>query len=209
MEVKINTDERAAFVGTTGSGKTVLANYLLGYAGERVLVLDPKHTFIREDYKERRNLPFLKSKFKMIYRPQDDDHMVKLLHEVNDRGNVRIYVDELATLSGTFPKSTAVLENISRTGRERHISLWGATQRPRHVPRSFFTESEVWFVFLLRDLQDRRHLRDMVGAQAEDRIPLYHFWYVRSGMEEPQLMTLDLDSNQLMEVVNNGREIAG
>ena len=203
MQVQIDTDERAAIVGTTGSGKTVLAHFLLYWAGDRVIVIDPKHTFHHEDFKEARRLPFFGNKFKIIYRPkaEDDDNLFSLLREAYKRGNVIIYVDELATLARFFPRSTALLEDISRTGRERSISLWGATQRPRHVPVSFFTESEVWFVFLLRDPRDRGHLRDMVGAEVQDKIPLYQFWYSRPDMENPQLMTLDLSDKQLKEVI--------
>lgn len=208
MTVKIETDERASIIGATGSGKTVLCKYLLNYAGDRVLVIDPKHTFQHEGYKVGRKLPILNTDFKTVYRPNrgDDDKLVKLLSEAYKRGNVRIYVDELATTAQAFPKATRILEDIARTGRERHISLWSATQRPRHVPLSFFTESEVWFVFLLRDPRDRSHVRDVVGVEVMERIPMYHFWYSRPSMSNPVLLTLSLQDNKLMEVVDYGRE---
>jgi len=202
MTVDIRMDERAAFVGATGSGKTVLADYVLNFAGDRVLVIDPKHTYHKEGFKHARSLPFFDKKFKIIYRPQvgDDAHMLKLLQEVYKRGNIRIYVDEVATMASFFPKSTALLEDIARTGRERHISLWMATQRPRRIPLSFFTETEVWFVFLLRNPLDRKLLRDMVGEKVENKVSMYHFNYVRPGMEEPILLMLSLEDNKLMEI---------
>jgi energy-coupling factor transporter ATP-binding protein EcfA2 len=211
VTIEINADERVSFVGTTGSGKTVLADYLLNYGGDRVLVIDPKHTFQKEGFEDRRRFPFMGKDYKMIYRPNSDDdkHMADLLREAFKRGNTRIYVDELATTARFFPESADMLEDIARTGRERYISLWCATQRPRHVPVSLFTESEIWFVFLLRDPRDRRHVSGYVGDEIEGQMPLYHFWYVRPGMERPKLMTLDLDQNRLMEVSKHGYETVG
>jgi len=200
--VEIKASERASFIGATGSGKTVLASHLLSYAGDRVVVIDPKHTFKMDGFEYRKGLPFFGDTFKAVYRPDrdEDNKLAEFISRVYKRGNVIIYLDELATLAKFFPKATNLLEDVARTGRERHISLWSATQRPRHVPVSFFTECEVWFVFLLRDIRDRTHLRDMVGDQVIEKIPLYKFWYARPGMEEPKLMTLDLNKNQITEV---------
>jgi len=206
--VKIKLDERAAFLGATGSGKTELAMHLLGYAGDRVLVIDPKKTFNMEGFKKGKRLPLLSSSFRMIYRPDkdDDDKMSKLAREIFGRGNARVYVDELGTLAKFFPHTTEVLEDIARTGRERNISLWHATQRPRWVPLSFFSESEVWFVFLLRDPRDRSHVRDIVGPQVAEKLPLYQFWYSRPGMEDALLLKLNLETKRIMEVGSNGHK---
>ena len=204
MTVKIKANERAFFVGTTGSGKTVLAKYLLNYSGDRIFVIDPKHTFEHknEDFEYAKNLPIFRKEFKIIYRPtkNDDRDMANILTELYKRGNVLIYVDELATTAKFFPATIEILEDISRTGRERYISLWCATQRPRHVPVAMLTESEVWFVFLLRDPRDRRHMQGYVGEEVNEQIPMYHFWYARPGMASPELMTLDLEENELKEV---------
>ncbi len=188
-----------ALVGTTGSGKTELARFLLAHGGERVLVLDPKHEFALEDFEVKRKLPLLKEQWKTIFRPgpDDDTKMAKLVLECHKRGNCRIYNDEAATVNDVFPKTTKVLDNLARTGRSRNVSLWSTTQRPRWVPKTFFTESEVWFVFTLRDPADRKQVAGIVGPEASERLSMYHFLYLRPGMLEPALMYLDLDEQKL------------
>ncbi len=204
MTVKIKVDERASFVGTTGSGKTVLARHFLERSGDRVLAIDPKHMLEIPGFKRGSKLPLLSKKFKMIFRPKssDDEHMTGLVAETFKRGNIRIYVDELATLARFFPKTTLMLEDVARTGRERKMSLWCATQRPRWVPLSFFTESEVWFVFLLRDPRDRAQVAGVVGEEVREKIPMYTFHYLRPGMDNPEHMTLNLKVGKLERYQN-------
>lgn len=206
MKVQIKVSERASFVGTTGSGKTVLARHFLQRSGDRILAIDPKHMLEIPGFKMGRKLPLIKKEFRTIYRPKsdDDEEMAEMVMECYKRGNVRIYVDELATLARFFPRTTDTLENIARTGRERNISLWCATQRPRWVPLSFFTESEVWFVFLLRDPRDRAQLAGVVGEEVRDKIPMYTFHYLRPGMDTAQHMTLNLKVGKL-EAYQNER----
>lgn len=211
MTVQIKVSERASFVGTTGSGKTVLARHFLMRGGDRVLAIDPKHTLVIPEFKQGRKLPLLSKSFRIIYRPRvdEDKKLAELIAESFKRGNIRIYVDELATMAKFFPRSTDLLEDVARTGRERNMSLWCATQRPRWVPLSFFTESEVWFVFLLRDPRDRAQVAGVVGEEVRDKIPLYTFHYLRPGMDAPVHMTLNLKVGKLERYENNRvREVA-
>ena len=60
MKVQIKVSERASFVGTTGSGKTVLARHFLQHSGERILAIDPKHMLEVPGFKMGRKLPLLK-----------------------------------------------------------------------------------------------------------------------------------------------------
>jgi hypothetical protein len=197
-----------ALVGTTGSGKTELARFLLSHGGERIVVLDPKHEFDLEDFKVKRKLPVFDDKWKIIYRPgaDDDTHMAKLITQCHKRGNCRIYDDEAATLNEFFPKTTKVLDNLARTGRSANVSLWSTTQRPRWVSRAFFTESEVWFIFTLRDPNDRKHVAGFIGPEAGDKLPMYDFLYLRPGMDNPTQLHLDLESQTLQEASPNGKE---
>lgn len=200
-EVRINDDERVVFVGTTGSGKTVLAKHFLSMIN-RVLVVDPKHTFKLDGYKRARGLPMFGKDFHVIYRPQwkDDGPLADLIYRMNRMRDVTIYIDELATVSEQFPQTTGILADVARTGRERHVALWSALQRPRWTPRIFFTEAEVFFQFNLRSGEDRGYMSQFVGPEVLDQIDKFQFWYSRPEMRSPLVLHLDIAKNGIIPV---------
>jgi hypothetical protein len=203
-KISIQDDERVIFVGTTGFGKTVLAKHFL--AGmNRVLVIDPKHTFRMDGFKRSKKLPTFRGKeddFHVIYRPawEDDNDLAHLCAKLNKMKGCTIYCDELATLSEQFPQSTSILADIARTGRERHVALWSSVQRPRWTPRVFFTETEVYFQFNLRSSEDRAYMAQFTGAQTIDPLDYFRFWYSRVSDPEPYLMKLDINKGGIMLV---------
>jgi len=202
---KIQEDNRLIVVGTTGSGKTVLAKHLLLNPNlTRVVVIDPKHTFSLEGYKRGWSLPWLSNKFKLIVRPskKDDEKLASLLYSLLGAGNVIIYIDELATMADFFKLSTAVLADIARTGREKKVGLWTATQRPAWIPKIFLTESEVYIMFQLRTDADRKYMAGLMGDDVRDPIQKYQFWFLgSSGEPTPDLLTYDLKNSSIKNVV--------
>lgn len=200
-KIIINDDERVIFVGATGFGKTVLAKHFLEKMN-RTIVIDPKHTFRMDGYKRARSLPAFGKDFHIVYRPrwEDDFDLARLLARINKMKDATIYVDELATLSEQFPETTGILADIARTGRERHVAVWSALQRPRWVPRVFFTESETIFQFNLRSGEDRRYMVEFVGPEVYDPIDKYNFWYARADDKQPMLLHLDLARGGIIPV---------
>lgn len=202
--IRITNSDRVMILGTTGSGKTVLAKRLLTNQS-RLIVIDPKHTFKADNMRMNKRLsfpPFWKNDFRVILRPRrdDDSRLADFLITAFKKKNVTIYNDELAVMEERYPESMSVLKEIALTGREKRVSLWNATQRPRNVPKIFFTEAEVFFCFTLRSEEDRDHIAGFIGNEVESRIPLHEFWYYRAGDESIRLLRLDLTDNQVKRV---------
>lgn len=203
MAIKILASDRVAFIGASGTGKTELAKFFLTRLN-RVVVIDPKHTFRLEGFKRTWRLPWARnSDFKIIVRPKmdQDAELYELIARLYKMGHVTIYVDEMATLSDMFPASTALLKNVARTGREKRVALWSAVQRPRGVPLVFFTECETFFVFNLRSMDDRQHIRGYIGDEVLDRIPKYKFWHCSTDSDDLSLLSLNLKTNSIKKEV--------
>lgn len=203
MAIKILASDRVAFIGASGTGKTQLAKFFLTRLN-RVVVIDPKHTFRLEGFKRTWRLPWSKnSDFRLIVRPKmdQDAELYEIIARLYKMGHVTIYVDEMATLSDMFPSSTALLKNVARTGREKRVALWSAVQRPRGVPLVFFTECETFFVFNLRSMDDRQHIRGYIGDEVLDRIPKYKFWHCSTDSDDLNLLALDLKTQSIKKEV--------
>jgi hypothetical protein len=199
--INIRNSERVAIIGATGSGKTVLARFLLSGLN-RVIVIDPKHTFHMAGYKPGWRLPLTSGEFHLVIRPggKDDERLAGFLARLMKEGSVTIYCDEAATTSDVFPETTATLIEIARTGRERHVALWCTMQRPRRVPLTMLTETETFFVFSVRSKDDRDYIKGYTGDEVSDRLPRFQFWYYRTEDDRPALMTLNLAKNQVEEI---------
>lgn len=206
--IKITNSNRVMVVGTTGSGKSVLTQFLLSSLN-RCAVIDPKHEFHMEGFKVNRSMHFPNiwtKEIRQILRPRpgneaDDSRMAEYLYTAYKRKNITVYCDELAVIEESFPETLSIMKVIQVTGRSKHVNLWNATQRPRNFPRTFMTESEVFFMFRMQAEADRDYMAGFIGEEATIKLPLYDFWYYRGDdPTTPRLLHFDMDNQKIYPV---------
>lgn len=199
--IKINNNERVAIIGMTGSGKSELIKHFLRPMN-RILVIDPKHTFKLDGFSRARKLPMFGNNFKVIYRPrwEDDFDLSRLIARLNKMRDVTIYVDELSTITEQFPETIGMLADVVRTGRERRVAVWSAMQRPRWIPRIFLSEAEVFFQFFLNAMEDKAYMAQYIGREVLEDIEFHDFWYRRPGEKFPSLLRLDLKRDIILPI---------
>lgn len=194
--IHINRNDRAIFLGATGTGKTTLAKALM-YNLPNVAVLDPKRTFTMPDSweatitSEQSEVLSWNSPKPLIFRPGvealgDADGLDWWFQWVFERGNTLAYIDEamLATNGTTPPRWYAACIQL---GRERGVGTWHATQRPARVPIVLLSESEHMFIFRLRHPEDMQRVAAFSDpAILERRATGHAFWYWNDRTQQLQ-----------------------
>lgn len=168
--ISIGGNDRVAFFGKTGSGKTTLAKHLLRSASKPWVIFDPKHS-IREP-----GIPIHRE-----FRPRDPYQIVRddgygdldfwdeQFFRVRRSGSRIVYVDEVILV--TPPR--AILPEYGRaikTGRENGVAVWSGSQRPKELPSAIFTEAEHVFSFRLNYTDDRAKVAAFTTDEMYDYI---------------------------------------
>jgi len=205
--VSIRSNDRLAFLGKTGSGKT--------YAAKR-LVWDPLDRVIFHDWKDQENedlnAPVLRSlddvhealfaekeeerlyKFAYVPDPTTDDYeeWEELCRLVFEKGDFHLMGDEI---KGIYQKGNSVRpitdhhEAIMTRGRSRGVGITNVSQRPKKIPMEVISEAEHLFAFRLNLSDDRDRIGEVVGDEHKDQLAdlttgefLYHY----EGMDAPR-----------------------
>jgi energy-coupling factor transporter ATP-binding protein EcfA2 len=180
---RILRSERVAFLGPTGSGKSVLAKALIA-SQKNVIIVDTKR---KEDWSDVAEIVSERDVFRCgrgryVFRvPRDfliDPSLPeKFFRWALDAGGRVIYVDELLDI---IP--TPGLKILATQGRAAGVGLWTATQRPSGVPLYTISETQHMFVFYLRLERDRERIEDATSGSFipwdKMRQPKYQFVHV-------------------------------
>lgn len=208
--------DHVAFVAPTQAGKTTFAFQLLeGTATPDlpvlVLVMKPRDPVVQQWMEYFRNErgwrrvrtwpPILDKKRagyilwpKHKFDPGKDNPALKAQFRrailwAYRKGNCIIFADEVYGLSSELKLDDELISIWSR-GSGMGTGLWGATQKPSHVPLWMYSQSE--HLFLARDPDKRARIRfGEIGGinprQVEDQVmqlPKYHWLYIhRTGPE--------------------------
>lgn len=186
----IQPNERVAFLGKTGSGKTYLAK---AYAGgfQNVLVLDTKGTFTWDKVPVIKKFDELRKvgSGKFIYRPIDsemnEDYYDAFFEFVYKRTQTVALVDELAQVMDSATDILPNWKNIMQRGRELNVGIFNCSQRPKMIPKMVLSESEHTFCFRLKLEDDRKHMAEFMGKEVvETRLQGHGFVYMHESMDK-------------------------
>ncbi len=182
-------------VGTTGCGKTTLADHLLDASRyETILVIDPKCMYGGKQGKEGYHLIRRPSDLRRMrrtdcriqFRPDEKHQSVWDYDEVYwwayRRHNVMVYTDEtFAVMNRSYAPNG--LRACVTQGRELGVGMIFATQRPSGIDLRILTEAEVLAMFSLRYIKDRKRMAEWMGEEVMTPLPRYAFWFWRVGRE--------------------------
>lgn len=201
LSLAIKRNDRAAFVGTTGSGKTTLAKAMM-WGQAHVVVLDPKRTFtLPESFFPGYPAVTLDGETGAVSGDPENDQVADAREYVagwQGPGPLvyRPSVDETAdpdeldwfyfwvldrgnTLLYIDETAMAAKKTVAprglmaciQLGRERGVATWCATQRPVNIPIICISESEHMFVFRLRHPDDRARMADYSDPRVAKPFP--------------------------------------
>jgi hypothetical protein len=182
-------DKRTAIIGSTGSGKTQLAVWLLStrdFQHRPWIIFDFKgDALIEEINPPEINVYGAPPKKPGLYVvrpiPQRDDKAVEdFLWQIWQRGNIGVYVDEGYMLGQRNPALNACLTQ----GRSKHIEMMILSQRPVWMSKFVFSEANFFAVMNLTLEDDRKFVSGYVGGEKITLLPRYHsLWYSADEQE--------------------------
>lgn len=151
------------FCGTTGSGKTFLAQEMLK-SYDRYFIFDTQDSIKLEDAVKLTSPENLKRKLRFFdkiryvpelqYRTKEIFNLVTKTLFTSKYGKKRIiYIDEIFHLGFGISFPDWLSRGIS-TARQKKISLWTASQRPTNIPMAILTESSRIYLFYLSYAED-------------------------------------------------------
>lgn len=183
----IGLDEHVTVAGATGTGKSYAAMLLMRPQKKPFVIFDSKASGTVSKFADRIiNCPSNWQKDpkeigqlldsigkggdayeKVAFRPVWDasqDEIIELCDKIARwcylRQNIGLYIDEVSDISRNAQDAPPYVSGIARRGRERHVTLWSTTQRPKGVPMILFTEAAHFFVFRLRLEADRKRIEE-------------------------------------------------
>ena len=183
------TDKRTVIVGSTGSGKTVGACWLLStrdfdvrpwiifdFKGDELIeALNPTEINVYGNPPKKPGL--------YVVRPipeRDDEAVTAFLWKIWKQERTGIYIDEGYMLG----RRNAAYNACLTQGRSKRIEMIILSQRPRWMSLFTFSEANNFMVFNLTLEEDRKHIASFLGGHQINLLPRFHsLWYNVDGQE--------------------------
>lgn len=191
--------EHVALVGPTGQGKTTLALQLIERRDWRVIVATkPKDKTLsglgRQGYVRTPSWPPPAEAQRVVLWPRwrdsrdnrpQSDAIRAAINAIYRAGSWCIFADDVQHLTGKLRLGDE-LDTLWLQARALGISVMAATQRPRHVPRTMWTQSTHVFIWGTADEDDLKQIGGLGGASSRlvrsivAELPRYHALYVNT-----------------------------
>jgi len=176
-------DKRTAVIGSTGSGKTQFAVWLLStrdFDARPWIIFDYKGDELIDEIGGTLitvHSPIPTKPGIYIVRPipeHDDKAVIDFLWKIWARGDIGVYVDEGYMIGQRNPALNACLTQ----GRSKRIEMIILSQRPLWLSRFVFSEANYFAIFNLTDEDDRKTVGRFVGGKGTKPLPAYNcLWY--------------------------------
>lgn len=176
------SDSRTAIIGTTGSGKTTFALWILAMAD-----FTRRPWFIL-DFKRDKSLAELDAieipieepppDYPELYiirpMPGEDGLVSDFFRECWMMGDCGIYIDE----GYLVPKNDQWYRSLLTQGRSKNIQMIILSQRPKWMDLFTFTEAQYFGIFDLNFKEDKKHVSDFLdGIEIPDLQRFHSLWY--------------------------------
>lgn len=207
------SDKRSTIVGSTGSGKTFLAVWLLSTRDWH------KRPWIIFDFKGDKLIDELEAEEVSVYsnpptkpglyvvRPvrfRDDEAVEQFLWKVWANENTGVYVDEAYMLGNRNAGYSALLTQ----GRSKNIELITLVQRPVWIDKAVFSEANYFFIMKLQLEGDRKYVSEYLDNTPISRLPKFNsYWYSADTQEGAHLLPVP-NRSQLLATFDRRRDSA-
>lgn len=186
-------DKRTVIIGSTGSGKTFTACWLLAHADWHIrpcYILDYKGDDLIldlgvEDIDVTKPPPRKAGLYRVPLIPEmSDAALTQFLWRVWANENAIVYVDE----GYMIPSNNIAYKALLTQGRSKNIQMITLVQRPVFCSKFVFSEANHFYVMRLQTEDDRKYVRGYLDGTPIDRLPKYHaYWYSAEDQEGAHL----------------------
>lgn len=193
--------EHVTIIGTTGSGKTVLAEDIYALRKFVVVIATKSSDDSLDDYDKQfhrlKRWPPSWHQEKVLFwkRPEKlgdftDQRLAiyEVISHIYKHGNRVLGFDDVFYISDTL-KLSSELQMLYTQARSQKVSLVGNLQRPFWVPKEITNQASHVLLFGLRDDKDVERVAGAQGIKkqdvirAVDELQKYDFAWIRTGVE--------------------------
>ena len=200
MTIRMRSTDRACICGLTGTGKTVLTQYLCTlYEKTGLLIYDPLSQFTAFKPEQR-------------YVPKSNSirEFNNVCRQLCARENVTFVIEEAERYLGQGKEMGDDTFDLINRGRNWGVGIVAVTRRIQRLSKDFFDLCQHVFFFKC-GLRSRGYIEDMIGSKETEQIlhlKRYRFLYFNVETEESEVRWLNLQGvHPHLEADKPGQEV--